>query len=81
MAAEGAAGGRGGRAARYPPLSALVVSAIAAASAVIVLAVIHSAYDDAVSRTRTLLGHNLEPTPWHPFPHAKGRPPARAAFR
>jgi protein glucosyltransferase len=39
------------------------------------------AYDDAVSRTRTLLGHNLEPTPWHPFPHAKGRPPARAAFR
>jgi len=38
-AAEG--GGRG-RGARYPPLSALVVSAIAAFSAVIVLAVIHS---------------------------------------
>ena len=32
------------------------------------------AYDDALSRTRTLLGHNLEPTPWHPFPHDKGRP-------
>lgn len=28
-----------------------------------------------------MLGHNLEPTPWHPFPHDKGRPPARAAFR
>nr|ACG43398.1 lipopolysaccharide-modifying protein [Zea mays] len=79
MAAEGA-GGRG-RAMRYPPLSALVVSAIAAFSAVIVLAVVHSAYDDAMSRTRTLLGHNLEPTPWHPFPHDKGRPPARAALR
>lgn len=81
MAAEGAGGrGRGGGA-RHPPLSALVVSAIAAFSAVIVLAVLHSAYNDAVSRTRTLLGHNLEPTPWHPFPHAKGRPPARAALR
>ncbi|CAN6349718.1 unnamed protein product [Urochloa humidicola] len=81
-AAEGGgAGGGRGRGARYPPLSALVVSAIAAFSAVIVLAVVHSAYDDAMSRTRTLLGHNLEPTPWHPFPHAKGRPPARAAIR
>jgi hypothetical protein len=39
------------------------------------------AYDDALSRTRTLLGHNLEPTPWHPFPHDKGRPSARAALR
>ncbi|RLN28541.1 protein O-glucosyltransferase 1 [Panicum miliaceum] len=80
-AAEGGGGGGRGRCARYPPLSALVVSAIAAFSAVIVLAVIHSAYDDALSRTRTLLGHNLEPTPWHPFPHDKGRPPARAALR
>jgi hypothetical protein len=43
MAAEGA-GGRG-RAMRYPPLSALVVSAIAAFSAVIVLAVVHSVQD------------------------------------
>ncbi|CAL4895686.1 unnamed protein product [Urochloa decumbens] len=76
-----AEGGGRGRGARYPPLSALVVSAIAAFSAVIVLAVVHSAYDDAMARTRTLLGHNLEPTPWHPFPHAKGRPPARAALR
>ncbi|KAJ1261626.1 hypothetical protein BS78_09G044900 [Paspalum vaginatum] len=80
MAAEGA-GGRARGVARYPPLSALVVSAIAAFSAVLVLVVLHSAYDDALSRTRTLLGHNLEPTPWHPFPHAKGRPPARAALR
>jgi hypothetical protein len=30
---------------RYPPLSALVVSAIAAFSAVIVLAVVHSVQD------------------------------------
>ncbi|GJN36049.1 hypothetical protein PR202_gb24874 [Eleusine coracana subsp. coracana] len=74
-----AGGGRGGW--RYPPLSALVVSAIAAFSAVIVLAVLHSAFDAALSRTRTLLGHNLEPTPWHVFPHAVGRPPARAALR
>ncbi|RCV15185.1 hypothetical protein SETIT_3G037800v2 [Setaria italica] len=79
--AEGGGAGGRGRGARYPPLSALVVSAIAAFSAVIVLAVVHSAYDATVSRTRTLLGHNLEPTPWHPFPHAKGRPPARAALR
>ncbi|WVZ96283.1 hypothetical protein U9M48_041939 [Paspalum notatum var. saurae] len=80
MAAEGT-GGRARGGARHPPLSALVVSAIAAFSAVLVLVVLHSAYDDALSRTRTLLGHNLEPTPWHPFPHAKGRPPARAALR
>ncbi|KQK07501.1 O-glucosyltransferase rumi homolog [Brachypodium distachyon] len=66
---------------RYPPLASLVVSTIAAFSAVIVIAVLHSAYDEAVSRTRTLLGHNLEPTPWHPFPHDKGRPPPRAALR
>ncbi|KAF8725881.1 hypothetical protein HU200_020447 [Digitaria exilis] len=79
-AAEGGGRGRGG-ARYYPPLSALVVSAIAAFSAVIVLAVLHSVYDGAVSRTRTLLGHNLEPTPWHLFPHAKGRPPPRAALR
>ncbi|TVU17819.1 hypothetical protein EJB05_33876, partial [Eragrostis curvula] len=82
VTAEGPGGGRGrGGGSRYPPLSALVVSAIAAFSAVIVLAILHSAYDDALSRTRTLLGHNLEPTPWHVFPHAKGRPPARAALR
>ncbi|XP_062179646.1 uncharacterized protein LOC133884304 [Phragmites australis] len=74
------AGGGRGRGGRYPPLSALVISAIAAFSTVIVLAILHSAYDDALSRTRTLLGHNLEPTPWHMFPHAKGRPPARAAM-
>ncbi|KAL6594716.1 hypothetical protein ACP70R_048454 [Stipagrostis hirtigluma subsp. patula] len=86
VTAEGAGGGGGGgsrssRGGRYPPLAALVVSAIAAFSAVIVLAILHSAYDDALSRTRTLLGHNLEPTPWHLFPHAKGRPPPRAALR
>ncbi|XP_047042612.1 O-glucosyltransferase rumi-like [Lolium rigidum] len=74
-------GGRAARAGRYPPLASLVVSTIAAFSAVIVIAVLHSAYDDALSRTRTLLGHNLEPTPWHPFPHDKGRPPPRAALR
>ncbi|XP_040380340.1 protein O-glucosyltransferase 1 [Oryza brachyantha] len=78
----GAGGGGGGRArARNPPLSSLVVSTIAAFSAVVVFAIVRSAYDDAVSRTTTLLGHNLEPTPWHPFPHDKGRAPARAAFR
>lgn len=25
--------------------------------------------DDVVSRTGTVVGHNLEPTPWHVFPH------------
>jgi protein glucosyltransferase len=40
--AEGGGAGGRGRGARYPPLSALVVSAIAAFSAVIVLAVVHS---------------------------------------
>lgn len=39
------------------------------------------AYDAALARTRTLLGHNLEPTPWHVFPHANARPPPRAALR
>ncbi|KAL5231749.1 hypothetical protein ABZP36_030525 [Zizania latifolia] len=79
---ETAGGGGTGRGrARYPPLSAVVVSTIAAFSAVVVFAILRSAYDDALSRTTTLLGHNLEPTPWHPFPHDKGRPPARAAFR
>ncbi|KAM3400908.1 hypothetical protein ACQJBY_005627 [Aegilops geniculata] len=78
---EGGGGVRAARAGRYPPLASLVVSTIAAFSAVIVIAVLHSAYDDALSRTRTLLGHNLEPTPWHPFPHDKGRPPPRAALR
>ncbi|XP_043687070.1 protein O-glucosyltransferase 1 [Telopea speciosissima] len=24
--------------------------------------------DDFVSRTKTIVGHNLDPTPWHPFP-------------
>ena len=48
-AAEG--GGRG-RGARYPPLSALVVSAIAAFSAVIVLAVIHSEINTGASIDR-----------------------------
>lgn len=45
MAADGAGAGRGGRAPRSPPLSALIVSAIAASSAVIVLAVVHSVQD------------------------------------
>uniref|UniRef100_A0ACD5ZN66 Uncharacterized protein n=1 Tax=Avena sativa TaxID=4498 RepID=A0ACD5ZN66_AVESA len=81
MPEGGGGGGRAARAGRYPPLASLVVSTIAAFSAVIVIAVLHSAYDDALSRTRTLLGHNLEPTPWHPFPHDKGRPPPRAALR
>ena len=40
------------------------------------------AYDGALSRTRKLLGRNLEPTRRrrHPFPHDKGRPP-RAVLR
>lgn len=81
-AEAGAAAGAGrGRAARHPPLTSLVVSTIAAFSAVVVFAILRSAYDAAVSRTTTLLGHNLEPTPWHLFKHDKGRPPARAAFR
>ena len=25
--------------------------------------------DDVASRTGTVVGHNLEPTPWHVFPH------------
>uniref|UniRef100_A0A0D9WCU9 Glycosyl transferase CAP10 domain-containing protein n=1 Tax=Leersia perrieri TaxID=77586 RepID=A0A0D9WCU9_9ORYZ len=76
-------GSRGGGHARHPPLSSLIVSTIAAFSAVVVFAILRSAYEDAMSRTTTLLGHNLEPTPWHPFPHdiRRRRPPPRAAFR
>jgi hypothetical protein len=39
---EGGGGGRASRAGRYPPLASLVVSTIAAFSAVIVIAVLHS---------------------------------------
>jgi hypothetical protein len=39
---EGGGGGRAARAGRYPPLASLVVSTIAAFSAVIVIAVLHS---------------------------------------
>jgi hypothetical protein len=53
-AAEGGAGGGRGRGARYPPLSALVVSAIAAFSAVIVLAVIHSVINTSGSIDRPI---------------------------
>lgn len=41
---EGGGGGRAARAGRYPPLASLVVSTIAAFSAVIVIAVIHSVW-------------------------------------
>ena len=41
---EGAGGGRAARVGRYPPLASLVVSTIAAFSAVIVIAVLHSVW-------------------------------------
>ncbi|XP_073009738.1 uncharacterized protein [Typha latifolia] len=42
---------------------------------------LHTAIWDAVIRTRTLVGHNLDPTPWHRFPHPNSHTPVLAVFR
>ncbi|XP_008791205.1 O-glucosyltransferase rumi homolog [Phoenix dactylifera] len=50
-------------------------------SVLVILFFLQRAVDDVFARTRTVAGHNLEPTPWHPFPHNKERPDASTVLR
>lgn len=48
-------------------LPSLFTLLILFSSLFIILLCIHMAVDDVASRTKTVVGHNLDPTPWHPF--------------
>ncbi|KAJ3675361.1 hypothetical protein LUZ60_004403 [Juncus effusus] len=48
-------------------LSFLFLAMASFLSALFLLFSVHSAFSTLKSRTKTLVGHNLNPTPWHPF--------------